>query len=270
MRDYRRVSAMQLSKRHQTGLTLIELLIGMLVGLIVVAGGINVFATSVRGQSENIKLTRLNQDMRAMMDIMVRDIRRAGFVTDDPANNAALQNNPFFDDLTTGATTDIAIYDSGSCIVYAYNRNNDNPPVVNDEERFGFRLNNDGELEMRRDGTTNENCTNGDWQPITEPDVEVIDLAFVLAEEVLNVTSMATDSDNDGCFDGDDNCNGLCDAGEACRTCVRNGTAPDPACLFVRNVAIGLTGRLRTDTTVAQTITQQVRIRNDKYLPPLN
>lgn len=262
---------MFITKRCQTGVTLVELLIGMLVGLIVVAGGVNVFTTSVKSQSDNIKLTRLNQDMRAMMDIMVRDIRRAGFVTDNPANNAALQNNPFFDDVTSGATTDIAIYDSGSCIVYAYNRDNDSPPTVSDAELFGFRLNNDGELEMRRSGATNEDCADDNilWESITEPDVEVTDLSFALSSEALDVSSMATDSDNDGCFDGDDNCNDLCDAGEACRTCTRDGTAPDPACLFVRNVAIGLTARLRTDTAVSQTIVQQMRIRNDKYLPPL-
>jgi len=32
-----------------------------------------------------------------MMDIMARDIRRAGFVTADPVTNfSALQSNPFF------------------------------------------------------------------------------------------------------------------------------------------------------------------------------
>ncbi|MGZ8902072.1 MAG: prepilin-type N-terminal cleavage/methylation domain-containing protein [Methylobacter sp.] len=38
---------MPIIRKQQTGVTLIELLIGLLVGLIVVAGGISVFVTSV-------------------------------------------------------------------------------------------------------------------------------------------------------------------------------------------------------------------------------
>ncbi|MDI1231986.1 MAG: prepilin-type N-terminal cleavage/methylation domain-containing protein [Methylobacter sp.] len=279
---------MSITYKQQTGITLIELMIGLLVGMIVVAGGISVFTTSIKGQTDNQQLSRLNQDMRAMMDIMVRDIRRAGFVTSNPdANLASLQNNPFF-----SATTDIAVwdYDGGSdnCTVYAYNSDNSNPPVVSlpspstQGKLFGFRLNSDGILSMRKSGNANNvDCTDGSWETITEPDVEVTDLTFTLTSTPLNVTSMATDSDNDGCYDGDETTpnasnpttcvtgtygNGLCDTGEACNTCTRDGTAPDPACLYVRNVAISLTARLRDDNTVTQTITQQVRVRNDKFL----
>lgn len=258
---------MSIIRRQQAGMTLIELLIGMLVGLIIVAAGIAVFATSLKGQTDNIKLARLNQDMRAMMDIMERDIRRAGFVTSDPeANWASLQDNPFFD-----ATTDIAVwnYDGGNnnCIVYAYNRDSDNPPTVTGNERMGFRLKQGGKLEMRSSGGTNVSCNNqGDsWETITEPEVEITGLTFTLNSTELNVTSMINDDDGDGIPDGDNDGNGTCDVGEACNTCVRDGS-PDPACLYVRNVSITLSGRLRDDNAVTQTITEQVRVRNDKYL----
>lgn len=281
--------------KQQTGVTLIELLIGMLIGLIIVAAGISVFVTSVRGQSDNIKLSRLNQDMRAMMDIIERDIRRAGFVTSDPATNlASLQDNPFF-----GATTELAVYNpgststtgsitttTGSCIVYAYNRDEDPntdgvldemPPTVDDNERLGFRLNNGGDLEMRTSGTTNASCDDGAWESITESEVEITGLTFNLISTTLNVSSMANDDDGDGVSEtadtdgipyGDDNDNGFCDSGEVCNTCTRDGS-PDPACLYVRNVTITLAGRLRDDNAVTQTITEQVRVRNDKYLAPI-
>ncbi len=270
---------MLMTCKRQAGLSLIEFLIGSLVGLIVIASGLGIYVTSVRGQADNIKLTRLNQDMRAMMDMMERDIRRAGFVTSDPKTNfAQLQNNPFFDGVTVGATTELAVYNGGGCIVYAYNRDNETPPVVDSNERLGFRLKN-GELEMRGSGDSNENCDNGVWESITEPEVEITSLTFTLTATVLNVSSMAIDTDTDGCVDGDDGnpiiastgCktgtygNHLCDAGEGCNTCTRDGS-PDPACLYVRNVSIRLTGRLRDDPTVTQTIAEQVRIRNDKYL----
>ncbi len=262
---------MFITRKQQAGLTLVELIIGLLVGTIIIAGGLRVFTVVIRGQSDNVKLTRLNQDMRAMMDIMVRDIRRAGFVTSDPENNlSSLKNNPFFE-----ATTDIAVYDfdsvSDSCLVYSYNRDEEDngtaspsgvetPLVVDTNERLGFRLSN-GVLEMRQTGDTNANCDNSSWKSISDDAVEITQLQFSLTEKELNVNSMTTDTNGDGCYDGDGNCNNLCDTGEACNTCSSSDT-----CLYVRQVTITLTGRLRSDNTVTQTITQRVRVRNDKFV----
>lgn len=269
----------RLTSKSEAGLTLVELLIGVLLGTIVAAGALSVYVMSIQGQTDNIQLARLNQDMRAMMDIMVRDIRRAGFVTDNPEPEAdggylsSLKNNPFF-----AATNDLAIYNNGSCIVYSYNRNHpyektqappDNIIKVDNDERLGFRLSS-GNLQMRLSGNTNASCNaEGDsWQSITEPEVEITALKFTLTSSTLNVSSMATDDDEDGFFNGDNNKNGLCDSGEDCTKCVRDGS-PDPACLTIRTVTIALSGRLRDDHDVVQTINSQVRVRNDKYFPPV-
>jgi len=134
---------------------------------------------------------------------------------------------------------------------------------------------------MRTSGTTNANCTDGSWETITEPLVEITGLTFALNSNTLNSTSMATDTDGDGCLDGDDQSpatasatcktgnygNGLCDAGEACNTCVNTGAPDDPACLTIRTVTITLSGQVKSDPSVSQTITHQVRIRNDKFTP---
>lgn len=127
-----------MQSKPEAGYTLIELLIGSAIGLVIISAALGLFLTNLRGQADSTKLARLNQDLRAMMDIMVRDIRRAGFLTSQPiANQESLQNNPFFDATTTEATTDITILDGGNCIVYAYNRDDDNPPVVDSNERLG-------------------------------------------------------------------------------------------------------------------------------------
>jgi type IV pilus assembly protein PilW len=279
------MSIRHVSIKQQKGLTLIELMIGLLVGAIVAAGAISIFTGSVKSSTDNINLTRLNQDLRAMMDIMERDIRRAGFVTSDPQTNLnSVLKNPFFSTVTAGATTDIAVYDSGTCIVYSYNRDDDAddngvtdeiPSTVDSNERLGFRLS-DGKLHMRQSGATNENCyaNNTSWENITEPEVEITGLTFTLTSTPLNVSSMINDDDGDGTIEttdtdgipyGDNNNNGSCDSGEVCNTCTRDGS-PDPACLYVRTVTIILAGRLRNDPTVTQTITEQVRVRNDKFL----
>lgn len=253
---------------RQKGLSLIELMIGLLVGAIVAGGAISVFTNSLESSTDNIELARLNQDLRAMMDIMVRDIRRAGYVTDNPAaNSAALQANPYLDSATPGLTTDIAVYNNGSCIVYAYNR--DNLITVTPSERLGFKLDN-GELKMRKTGATNENCSNtggnldSDWETITDPDVQITALAFTLAESELSITSMLTDvlpGPPDGFADGDDNHNTFCDEGESCNTCNTGDK-----CLYIRTIDISLAGELKDDPGVTQTITEQIRVRNDKYV----
>jgi len=257
---------MLITRKQQAGLTLVELMIGLLVGTIIIAGGLRVFTVVIRGQSDNVKLTRLNQDMRAMMDIMVRDIRRAGFVTSDPENYlSSLKNNPFFDATTLGATTDIAVDDTGSCLVYSYNKDDGSPPVVGSvpsNERFGFMLSG-VLLKMRKYGATNEDCgTGSEWESISESEVEITVLKFMLTEKELNVTSMTKDVNPvDGIMDGDDNGDGFCDVSEKCTICVTS-----ESCLIVRNVAITLTGQLSTDPTIKQTITAFVRIRNDKFV----
>lgn len=270
----------------QRGFTLAELLVALAIGLVVLAGASSLYLTSLRLENDNLNLARLTQDMRAMVDVMSRDIRRAGFVSSDPGlNQAAMRDNPFF-----GEKADIRVHREGDCIVYAYNRDDDGngdgvpdevPPAVDGNEYLGFRLN-AGRLEMRQDGSTNADCDNGSWIALSGPRVEVTALRFTLLSSIVNASSMLGDRDHDGCMDGDDaspdsfssDCrtdhygNGYCDAGEGCTLCIRDGS-PDPACLVIRTVVFGLTARAVADPGVVQSITHRVRLRNDKFLAAL-
>lgn len=280
--------------QNQQGLTLIELMIGLLIGSIITAGAITVYNNTLKSNTDNLNLARLNQDLRGMMDIMARDIRRAGFVTDQPTDNDGngdginddLTNNPFTDSTTIGATTDLMVI-GGDCIQYTYNRDNDtsaggNNPV-DSNEFLGFKLKlENNQLKMRNGGGapgTTDDCDDGSWQNITEPEVEITGLVFTKSDDnanAYNITSMMTpdparnDVDGNPCMMGDNSCDipPSCDAGEACRTCTLDGS-PDPACIFTRAVTISLTGRLASDPSVTQTLTDEVRIRNDKYVAAL-
>jgi len=257
--------------RQQQGVTLIELMIGLLVGAVITGGVINIYNNTLKSSTENLNLARLNQDLRAMMDLMVRDMRRAGYVTDQPEANDGngdginddLTSNPFFDSNQPGATTDLMVLD-GNCILYSYNRDNDTPATVAANKFLGFKLQ-DQQLRMRMSGATTDDCNDGAWENITEPEVEIPGLTFNLTETVYNPSSMINDTDGDGDMDGDDNRNGECDTGEACRTCPNPAFAYTQHCLTARSVDIALTGRLVADHAVTQTINEHVRIRNDKY-----
>lgn len=67
------------SRRADRGLSLVELMVGLAVGLFVVAGG----AALVGGQlGENRRLlleTQIQQDLRSSADIISRELRRAGY-----------------------------------------------------------------------------------------------------------------------------------------------------------------------------------------------
>lgn len=269
----------------QQGLSIVELMVGLLIGLVVLMGVGSVFLSALRGQTDNIQQARLNQEMRAVMDVMVKDIRRAGFVTSNPVlYSSSLQNNPFFQ--TGTPSTDVTIHNFGTggisnCIAYSYNKNDNDPTTVESSDFSGFRYNpSRGEVNMRSGGgSTTANCTDGQWEGITDRAVEITALTFSFPSPIpqLNVTGMSTDTDADGCLDGDrllatainsactatNEGNGDCDTGERCTVCNTGDR-----CLQVRTVTITLTAQLRNvSPVVSQTISHQVRIRNDKYIP---
>lgn len=62
----------------QTGLSLVELMVGIAIGLVVVAGAVLV-TTGQLGDNRRLLLeTQLQQDLRATADIIARELRRAG------------------------------------------------------------------------------------------------------------------------------------------------------------------------------------------------
>lgn len=68
---------------YQGGMTLIELMIGMTVGLIVVGMVTGIYISALGTSSDTLKASRLNQEMSAILNIMVNDIRRAGYANVD-------------------------------------------------------------------------------------------------------------------------------------------------------------------------------------------
>jgi type II secretory pathway pseudopilin PulG len=62
------------------GVTLIELLVGMAVGIIVVSALVAFIVSSVQANSENLRSIRLTQELRALTEVVGREIRRARYV----------------------------------------------------------------------------------------------------------------------------------------------------------------------------------------------
>jgi len=112
---------------QQKGLTLIEMMIAMVLGLFVTAVIISVFSTNVRTNVENMKMIRLNQELRGAMTFMADEIKRAGYSADPSKTN-------FMSSLSTR-------WVNSSCFLYSYDSNSNGFQDAN--EHFGFRLDKD-------------------------------------------------------------------------------------------------------------------------------
>lgn len=67
--------------RAQRGMSLVEMMVGVAVGLFVVAGAATLAATQMAENRRLLLETQVQQDLRAAADIITRELRRAGYDT---------------------------------------------------------------------------------------------------------------------------------------------------------------------------------------------
>lgn len=65
------------SVRIQSGLGLVELMIGLVVGMIVVGAAMSILTSTLTSSNDSIKMARLDQELRQVMTMVSRDLRRA-------------------------------------------------------------------------------------------------------------------------------------------------------------------------------------------------
>ena len=174
----------------QKGLTLIELMIAMVLSLLVTGMVISMFTSSIGGHAQAIRTMRLNQDMRIAMDMMVRDIRRAGYWS-----GTDVASNPHATALS--GSLPIGVFDFGAgtdnCVIVSYDSDADGATAA--EEFFGFRLNgNDLEaLNSTSSAVSNPTCAStfsNAWNDLLDSNtVQVNELSFT--RYPLNAASFA-------------------------------------------------------------------------------
>ena len=113
--------------RRHAGFSLVELMVAMVAGLLLVAAVTTLFATILRANSTAMKVSRLNQEVQAITDMMARDIERAGYdasaATSTRLASGALPSPFYFDastDLMDETATGSNIY---RCIRISYDDN---------------------------------------------------------------------------------------------------------------------------------------------------
>jgi len=222
---------------HQRGLGLVELLIAAAIGLFLLAGLTDFLGRSLVQSGRNFKDARLTQDLNTAMELMTRDLRRAGYSSTATAasTGAWAAANPFTQAVVAANDGGINLNTSG-CALYSYDLPSSQNGILDAAENMGFRLQG-GAVQA---GTNVTTCAvAGNWQPVTDPALsEITALTF----QYLDGAGAVAVSQ---------------------RPFVSAAGASWAVC--TRLIQITLTGRLVGNPAVTRTITQSVRVRNDWY-----
>ena len=253
--------------RPSAGFSLVELMVGIAIGLVVLVGLSSVYINTVVGGRTTTASNQLSQELRALMDIMVNDLRRAGYSSGGVAGAA----NPFL------AATTAPRLEAG-CVLYSYDATflGVTPGVPGDEDRFGFRLNADGVVQAVRPGTlasTATPCADAKWEPLTdEISTEVTTLEFdTVGSECIAFVADSYIAANPATFEHWKTAKGT---GPACDPAADNAPAPYPNVAtnhFVetQQINIRLVGRSRSDPTLPELeLRETVLVRANRVIAP--
>ena len=107
------------------GFTLVELMVALVAGLIVSAAVLAFFFSSMKSNGEYVQSTRLTQELRNILDLMSRDVRRAGS-DDDSLKYVGNTNLSAFTPMCLTASgapsTCLGAGGIGDCVIYGYDR----------------------------------------------------------------------------------------------------------------------------------------------------
>jgi prepilin peptidase dependent protein B len=225
--------------KRQAGFTLVEIMIALVLGLVVVGGGITIYGLSIRGSSDTIKSVRLNYDLDSLMALIVNDLRRAGYWSGATADADDLTSNPF-----TSGTTDIQILNGGNCVLYTYDANGN--ASVDSNEFYGFRLSGTS-VGVRLTGSTTADCdSDGSWETLTVDN----------GHEPVAVTALQ--------FSFDSKCVDKTNHSMHLSTCADAALTSGVSATEIRQVNIVLSGQIATDPNFTKTLTDTVKVRNDR------
>jgi type IV pilus assembly protein PilW len=212
--------------RRQRGLSLVELMVGIAVGLFIVAGTV-MLATSQLSENRRVLLeTQVQQDLRATADIIARDLRRASRQSDvDALRNVAQWPQPAPPAQNLLAAIDINAAEDD--VRYRYLQ----PTGVT---QSGFQF----DAAAGRIRTLVGNA----WQDLTDPNaLEIVEFRVQQFDGPVAAVRLP--------------CPRLCPPPGGPEDCWPT--------LQVRELLVTIAGRARSDPSVQHALSTRVRLRND-------
>ncbi|WP_374435713.1 PilW family protein [Inhella sp.] len=224
-----------MARHQQRGFSLVELMVGITVGLIAVAGASTVAVHQLTEHKRLALEAQTQQELRAAGEIMARELRKAGSWGSPELGlwserNPAPRVNPY---------TELIVGDDGRRIEFSYSKSldmaadfgTDNATVPAEDERRGFRLKGQ-QLEFK--------LGSGGYQPLTDPATLVI---THFEAKVIATSSQLASRCFKPCEPGNDQC---------------------PPQLTVRSVQIAVEGHARHDSQVKRRLNFTTRLSADQ------
>ena len=168
-------------KPDRGGFTLVELLITMVIGGVIITAVYSAYLAQQRTYTEQEQVVEMQQNIRAALDRMTRDIRTAGF---DPTRSAGAKITtalPGQFSFTRDITDDAGTGPSDGKI---------GPPGPGEQIDFGFKVSEDADRDGRLDDTNGDGILNevaslgrqsnnaGGYQPIAE-NIQAIEFRYL-------------------------------------------------------------------------------------------
>lgn len=230
------------SGKAQRGVGLVELMVGITVGLIVTAGAAVVATRQINEHRRLMLEVQMQQDLRIAGDLLQQDLRRAGY-------RGLPSNGVWQPERNAGATpakeaasspyTQLTQSAGGHDLYYRYARTSggvrNTTNVVKANEQFGIRWNQGTESLSIQLGFLANGQAN--WQPITDPDVVLI------KDFVPTIVTQQIPLDD------------LCDP-----SCKAAGTCPTQT---VRRVDFTIKAVAKSDSSVVRTLVVSEKLRAD-------
>ena len=217
---------------RQRGISLVEILVALIAGLLVVGSVLAFTVSSVKSNAENIRATRLAQELRTAITLVTREVRRAGYNLNAAETVATEEFANEFAEMDVEA----------DCIAFSYDDEAvDDGDPDNDPDELeikGFRrvvTDGNGVLEFNG-GLEDVDCDDGggEWIEVTNPaDVDMTDLTF---------------TDN--------------------VVVVETGTPGTDPSVEVRTIDITMSMALETDSATIRTSNERIRVRADTVVVP--
>lgn len=221
------------------GFSLVELMVAMVIGLVVATIALLMYVAIIKANSTSIQSARLTQALQASLDVMERDIRRAGYLAPSSASSAIdvgyvnrYQNDAQFSLHTSAATPTLQdLHPSApnfSCILLRYDANDDGS-ISGTDELLGYRYNSTDEtIDIKTWATLadqrSELCTDSGWEAMTgDGSTRITSLIFTIAPS--------------------------------------NGVDTDSG---QRSINIDIRGSSRLNSALQMRLQRQVRVRNDQ------
>ena len=235
--------------QRQRGVSIVELLIGVAVGLFILGGALKLFSDYINNNRRLVLETRVNQDMRAAADLIARDLRRAGYWGNPIAGVVTTNNMPV---ALASKYAPITQFTSPiAATVYSYSQGIEDNELDITKENFGFRLSS-GVLQYLQGGSS--------WQDITD-------------SNTLTVSNFAiTPTSGQSCVSLAQYCTSNVTAACATAACAVDASGcPSSACatcpfIKVRSYDIALQGKSTADASIVRSIQETVRARSDQLL----